>query len=109
MANYGPTELQCEATIIEAARRFGWLVHGERPARAADGSYSTPIKGDPGWPDLVLVRNGELIVRELKRLGNKPTQAQLDWLAALRLAGVDAEILVVPKDMDRFIEWLARR
>jgi len=48
MANYGPTELQCEATIIEAARRFGWLVHGERPARAADGSYSTPIKGDPG-------------------------------------------------------------
>lgn len=53
-------------------------------------------KAHSGWPDWVIARRagtdarGAMLVRELKRESTEPTEEQLEWLAALRAAGIDA-------------------
>lgn len=104
-----PSELQCERTIIEAARLGGWLVHGERSAQRQSGRWSTPIKGHVGFPDLVLVRGRRLLCLELKRRPRKPDPAQLAWLDALTLAGADARIVYVPDDLNAICTELVQQ
>ena len=86
--------------IFDAARKLRWLV----------ARYPTfrPTHTTPGFPDLVLVRNGRLIFAELKREGKDPTDDQEDWLFALR--GTAAEVYTWrPRDwMDGTIEALLR-
>lgn len=101
------TEAQCEDAIIGAARLLGYRVHAERPARQARG-WATAIKGDAGWPDLVLVGHGHLIVVELKRKPNRVEPAQQAWHDALARAGVDCRVVWVPEGMDAFLADLAR-
>jgi hypothetical protein len=97
-----------EDTLVAGARALGYLVHVERKANTARG-YRTPIKGNRGWPDVVIAGHGRLIVAELKRPGNKPTPEQLAWLVELRIAGVDARLVLVPDELDALLEELARR
>lgn len=103
-----PTELECEATIIAAARTFGWLVHAERPARSGKG-WRTPVKGHKGFPDLVLVRPPQLWIVELKRKPNKVETDQQAWLDALQACGVATFVVFVPEQLDEFCASLARR
>ena len=114
MTDLRATELQYEQTIIDAAKATGWKVHGERAAFSR-GKMSTPIKGHPGWPDLVLVHptRHQLLIAELKRKPNKPTKDQLDWLNAWAdfFVAVDVDIdrarvavFFVPEDMDLLLE-----
>lgn len=77
------SEGELEDNIIEAAHLCGWMVVHHRPARTADGSWRTAIKGDPGFPDLVLARDGQVLLRELKREKEKPRPNQVTWLEAL--------------------------
>lgn len=95
-----PTEAQCEDRIIHLARLYGWRVHAERPARSRDG-WRTAIKGDAGWPDLVLAHptRGRLLIVELKRKPAKPTDEQTVWLDTLRACGVDARLVYVPEEL----------
>lgn len=100
------TELECEATIIDAAKLFGWRVHGERPA--VSRGWSTPIKGDPGWPDLVLARPGRLLIVELKRKPNRVEPAQQVWLDLLStIPGVQTQVVWVPEELDALCALLA--
>ena len=70
----------------------GWVVDfAKRAARPPWMRYHTRnSKGsDPGFPDLVLLRPGRLVVAELKvhpfsQKRGRPTDAQAAWLAALR-------------------------
>lgn len=100
------TELDWERTIIEGARLLGYRVHGERPARNRNG-WVTPIKGDAGWPDLVICGHGHLFVVELKRRPNKVTAEQQDWLDALAAAHVHTGVVWVPEGVDGFLATLA--
>lgn len=79
-----PTEAQCQATIVAAAKRGNWLVHAERPARTQSGKWSTPIQGHAGFPDLILISpdHRTIIVAELKRKPNKVEPHQWTWLDA---------------------------
>lgn len=106
-----PDELACEATIIAAAMAAGWLVHGTRTVRVGKGAraFATPVKGQPGFPDLVLLRPPVAYVVELKAPGNYPSAEQRRWLAAFRACGIDAEVIYVPTEMDALLELLARR
>jgi len=104
-----PSELQCQRTIVQAARIHGWLVHAERAAPTRSGGYATPIQGDAGWPDLVLARDGVCLIVELKRKPNKATLAQTIWLDELgRCDGITTMVVHVPEQMDAFIATLAR-
>lgn len=107
MATGEATELQCEQTIIHAAKVLGWKVHGTRTAFTR-GRHTTPIKGHVGFPDLVLCRPPHLWLVELKRKPNRPEPAQLEWLNALDgCPGVQAFVLWVPQHLDEFCRFLA--
>lgn len=102
-------ELDCEKSVLEAAQIAGWRRHGERAARTKKG-WVTPVKGEPGWPDLVLVKGPMMVAAELKRPGNKPTPDQVAWLEAFdRLPGCIALVLWVPVQMDEFNNRLFAR
>jgi Holliday junction resolvase len=104
------TELQCEATIIDAAMRAGWRVHGERTVQTSKGSHLTAIKGHRGWPDLVLVRGNQCLVVELKRKPNKVEPDQQAWLDVFKsIEGVTPLVVWVPEQQDEFIRYLSRR
>lgn len=77
------SEAQLQATVIDMARLFGWLVHHCRPARRRDGSWQTPVQGDTGFPDLILARRGVVIAVELKGERGRLTPAQQAWAAEL--------------------------
>lgn len=77
------TEDQFLTRIIDAAQLLGWHVHHCRPARTADGRWRTPVQGNPGFPDLVLARNGVVIIAEVKTDRGRLTEDQRGWLDAL--------------------------
>lgn len=103
-------EAQCQATIVEAAKLLGYLVHAERPAQRQSGRWSTAIQGDAGFPDLVMVHpiQGVLVFAELKRKPNDLTAAQQLWRAGLQIANVGCHVVWVPEQVDRFIADMAR-
>jgi hypothetical protein len=102
----GPTERECEDTIIAAALLLGYFVHAERPARSNKG-WRTPVRGNPGWPDLFIVGHGHAFAIELKRKGNRPTPEQCHWINQLGLAGIDARLVYVPEGQQELIDDLA--
>lgn len=77
------TEAQLQEKIIALAKAKGWMVHHARPARTEKG-WRTPITGDVGFPDLVLARNGQIILAELKSVSGRLTRQQEEWLDHLR-------------------------
>lgn len=110
MTTLRPSELQCQRTIVEAAKLAGWRVHAERAAMRQSGRWSTPIQGDKGFVDLILVRDGELLAVELKRKPNRIEAGQQAWLDALdAVPGVTALVVWVPEQQDAFIASLFKQ
>jgi hypothetical protein len=77
------SEEELEDAVIEAAQFLGWTVVHHRPARTKDGEWRTAIKGQKGFPDLCLARDGTVLLRELKREKGKTSPGQVIWLEAL--------------------------
>ena len=77
------TEAELEDAIIKYAHDHGWLCAHFRPAMVRTGKWVTPMKGDTGFPDLVLARGGSVYHWELKAKRNKPSTEQQEWIAAL--------------------------
>lgn len=75
-------EADFQSRVIDTAKWCGWMVHHSRPVQDSDGTWSTPIQGDPGLPDLVLARGGVVLLVELKSDKGKPTKDQVKWLDA---------------------------
>lgn len=80
------TEADFTKMVIGLAQLHGWRVMHQRPARTAKG-WRTAIQGDPGFPDLIMIRHGALIVAELKMGNGKPTPEQDEWLKAFESLG----------------------
>lgn len=73
------SEAQLQEAVIDAAHRFGWLVHHVKPARTPDGKWLTRIQGDAGFPDLCLAREGRVLFVELKSAKGRQSDAQRSW------------------------------
>jgi hypothetical protein len=82
------SEDDLKARVIDTAKLNGWRVHHGRPARTHAG-WRTAVEGHAGLPDLVLARDGVVILAELKSQRGQPTDDQARWLAA---AGVHARL-----------------
>lgn len=80
------TEAELQRNIIDAAQKLGWHIHAERPGRTAD-SWRTPIQGDPGFPDLILIKGRRILAWELKSEKGKLTLEQEEWLRYFCRAG----------------------
>ena len=73
-----------QAGVIALARMLGYRVAHFRPALTAKG-WRTPVSGDgKGFPDLILVRRGRVIVAELKSAKGECTPEQEAWLDSFR-------------------------
>lgn len=70
------TERQLQDMICDYARIHGWLIHHDR-------RDDLSIGGDPGFPDLVLARDGVVIFAELKTAAGQVTASQVTWFDAL--------------------------
>ncbi|HEX8133819.1 MAG TPA: VRR-NUC domain-containing protein [Actinomycetes bacterium] len=93
-------------TILDAARLYRWRFHHTRAALNRHGARSTPLQGDPGLPDLLLVRGGRLLALEVKRENGRATVEQERWLGELRrVPGVIAEV-VRPSDWPQVLRLL---
>jgi hypothetical protein len=77
------SEEQLEDNVLQAAQFLGWVAVHHRPARTKDGAWRTAIKGQKGFPDLCLARDGVVLLRELKREKGKTSEGQVIWLEAL--------------------------
>lgn len=78
------SESRFQEKVITRARAKGWMVHHARPAYNRDGDQvTTPIQGDPGFPDLVLTRDGQLVIVELKSERGVLSASQRQWLMHL--------------------------
>lgn len=60
-----------------------------------------------GFPDVVIVGYGKLIMWELKRQGKDPTDSQQEWLDELsKVEGPPTVEVVRPQDLDRCLALL---
>ena len=67
------TEKYLQKLVVELATRLGWLVYHTFDSR----------RSNPGFPDLMMTRKGELLAVELKSKHGKLTDAQKKWLLQL--------------------------
>lgn len=68
--------------VVGAATYLGWRCY-----------WTWNSKHSPsGFPDLFMVRGSRAVAAELKIWPNKPTLAQLEWLAALAEAGIETYV-----------------
>lgn len=76
------TEAQFADTVVSLAQWNRWRVVHFRPALTNKG-WRTAMQGDAGFPDLVLARNGVLIVAELKTVHGRLGRGQQEWADAI--------------------------
>lgn len=67
------SEKQFEAALVQYAKLAGWRVFHPFDSR----------RSEAGWPDLTLVRDGQLVFAELKTERGKLSTAQEEWIEAL--------------------------
>lgn len=64
------SEKDFQQQVKDLARLLGWKTY-----------HTLRSKGsDPGFPDLIMLRKGRMVVAELKREDERPTDAQREWL-----------------------------
>ena len=97
------TERQLQDAVLKLARLQGWLVYHTYDSR----------RSQPGFPDLVMVRKGQLLFVELKGAKGKLAREQREWIGALACVMEDTFAMDVyvwkPKDwLDGTIEEVLR-
>jgi len=94
------TEAALQRALIKVAQDNGWRVHHDPPGEDRAGEWRTRFHGDAGFPDLVIARDGEVIIVELKSQHGRFRAGQREWIAALGAR------VVRPSDMDALIARL---
>jgi hypothetical protein len=92
-----------KARIMDTAKWHGWRTCHIRPARKQNGQWVTPIEGHAGLPDLVLARDGRVLLIELKSEVGTATDDQIAWL----LAAGDNGHLWKPSDWPKALALLS--
>lgn len=94
------SERDYQRRIEALAKRLGYLCNHVNKATVAGGRFITPTS-HAGFPDLWLLREGRLIVFEVKSESAAPSAvkaAQKEWIRLLQsVAGVEAYV-VRPSD-----------
>ena len=75
------TEQAFQSHLVKYAKNRGWQVYH---------TYNSK-RCEPGFPDLVLVRN-RVLYRELKSENGRLTKAQKEWIGFLKNAGADVSV-----------------
>ncbi|MEN8233759.1 MAG: hypothetical protein ABFR89_02410 [Actinomycetota bacterium] len=98
-----------KSAVTDALEWNGWRWQHQRPAMKKDGSWMTPIEGHKGWPDIVAVKDGRMILAELKGSSGRCSPDQLVWLTMLaEVSGVET-YLIGPSELADFLEVITGR
>ena len=73
------SEKEFQAAVVKLAKAKGWLAYHTHDSR----------RSEKGFPDLVLIRDGKLLIVELKTESGRVSPEQTVWLCALVACGVD--------------------
>ena len=87
------TERQLQDNVVAMARTLGWLCYHTHDSR----------RSAPGYPDLTLVRDGRLVLVELKSQRGRLRAEQHVWLGELREVARERGIEVY---LWRPMDWL---
>ncbi len=87
------SEKEFQQTVLGLANVCGWLAYHVFDSR----------RSQAGFPDLVMLRAGRLVVAELKSEKGKPTPEQEQWLDAFEATGF-AEVKLWRPSMWRDVE-----
>jgi len=83
-----------EGHVLPLARQFGWAVYHTHDSR----------RSVAGFPDIIALRDGRMVVAELKSEKGRLSQPQKEWLDLFR-AIPEAEVFVWrPSDCDQIAE-----
>ena len=88
------TEKRFQYYLVRHAKNRGWLCYHTFDSR----------RSEPGFPDLVLVRD-KILYRELKTNKGRLTRAQKAWGESLTAAGADYAVWR-PKEILEILETL---
>jgi len=91
--------------VIDLAQALHWRAHHVRPAWSKKG-WRTPIQGDPGFPDLVLVRPPRVIFAELKSERGRLSDEQEIWIDWLEKCHLGEIYIWKPSDWDDIVSKL---
>jgi hypothetical protein len=98
------TEKALQQMIVSRASVLGWRHAHVEPGQVKGGRWITGTAA--GFPDLWLVRDGRLLVFEIKRERGTLRPGQQEWIDALdAVPGVTARI-VRPSDIEAVIDLL---
>lgn len=75
-----------------------WWKH-DLKGRLPNGKIATLLRGKSGFPDIIAVRDGELIFIEVKSAIGRTSPNQVRWIEELRLAGCEVYVWR-PRDID---------
>ncbi|MFI5561517.1 VRR-NUC domain-containing protein [Amycolatopsis japonica] len=95
------SEKAFQAQILRLASAYGWNFMHVPPAYVR-GKWQTYIQGSPGYPDLTLARNGEVLLVELKSEKGRFRPGQEEWV---KVAGSHGRIWR-PSDWTEIVETL---
>lgn len=91
------TEKQFQTQIVMVAKANGWMVYHTYDSR----------RSEPGFPDLVLVRD-RVLYREIKTDTGRVSKAQQEWGDVLTKAGADFAIWR-PRDLKSIVSELSTK
>lgn len=94
-ANQLMSEKELQSGVVEVMKWSGWLTYHTHDSR----------RSNPGFPDLVGVKDSRIVFIEFKREKGKVSDEQHDWLTRLVEASEDV-YLVRPSSLDAFLEIL---
>lgn len=104
------SEAAFQQQVINLATLYDWSTYhapDNRPIKTANGKVHKQ-RVTPGWPDLILVRDGELIAAELKTETGRVRPEQYQWLEILaQVPGIETA-LWRPSDWDDIQARLSR-
>ena len=89
------SERDFQRSVVELAELYGWMIYHTYDSR----------RSNPGFPDLVMVRDNRVIFAELKTMKGKVTKHQERWLEALAKTQVEVR-LWRPSDINDIEEVL---
>ncbi len=75
-------ERELQSSVIRYAQVLGWRCYHTHDSR----------RSNPGFPDIVLVRDGRVVYAELKKHGKSPTLEQREWLGDLVSSGQEVYV-----------------
>lgn len=93
------SETDFQNSVIDTATKLGWLHYHSHDSR----------RSEPGFPDLVLARDGHVLFLELKSEDGRLTYEQANWMRTLEGKPDVHAWTVTPDDWDDLANVLANQ